>query len=255
MRASLHLELLKFRRATTVRAATAIVTILVPAMSAAFVAVVRSDTDSVLALKVGALLVDNGWGGITGFAAQIVSVGALLAIGVVVAWVFGREFTDKTFGALFATPTPRGAIATAKILILVAWGIALVCVVAVLTLVAGMLIGLGTPDTAAWVGAGRIVVVGALTVLLTLPLALVASAARGYLPAISALLGLVVVTQIVVAAGGGQWFPYAVPGLWAGLGGPELMESVSVIQLLLALPVGLVAAVCTWWWWQKAKVQ
>lgn len=255
MRAALHLEALKFRRATTVRVASILVVLLVPAMSAAFLAVVRADTGSVLALKAAALLVDTGWGGITGFAAQIVSVGALLAVGVVVAWVFGREFTDRTFGTLFASPTPRSDIAAAKLLVLVVWGFALAVAVAMLTLGAGMPIGLGTPDAAAWAGAGRILVVGALTVLLTLPLALVASVARGYLAAVAVLLGLVVVTQIVVALGAGAWFPYASPGLWAGLGGPQLADSVTVAQLLLALPVGLAAAVGTWWWWRVAKVQ
>lgn len=255
MRAALHLEALKFRRATTVRVASVVVVLLVPAMSAAFLAVVRADTGSVLALKVAALLVDRGWGGITGFAAQIISVGALLAVGVVVSWVFGREFTDRTFGALFASPTPRSDIAAAKLLVLVVWGFALSCSAAALTLVAGMLIGLGTPDAVAWAGAGRILVVGALTVPLALPLALVASVARGYLAAVAVLLGLVVVTQIVVVLGAGAWFPYASPGLWAGLGGPQLAEAVTAPQLLLALPVGLAAAVGTWWWWRVAKVQ
>lgn len=255
MTAALHLEALKFRRSTAVFVASVILAVLVPAMSAAFLAAVRADTGSMLALKVGALLVDTGWGGITGFAAQIVSVGALLTVGVVVAWVFGREFTDETFGALFAMPTTREAVAVAKLIVVLSWGLALSFVVAAMTLIAGMLIGLGTPDPTAWAGAGRIVIVGALAVLLTLPLALIASAARGYLPAISALLGIVVVTQIVVAVGAGAWFPYAAPGLWAGLGGPQLAESVSAPQLLLALPVGLVAAVCTWWWWRKARVQ
>lgn len=255
MRAALHLEARKLRRATTVRAASMIVLLLVPAMSAAFLAVVRADTGSVLASKVGALLVDDGWGGITGFAAQITSVGALLAVGVVVCWVFGREFTDKTFGALFATPTPRGSIAAAKMIVVAAWGFALSGFAAALTLVAGMSIGLGAPDAVAWTGAGRILVVGMLTVLLTLPFALVASAARGYLAGVSALLGLVVVTQIVVALGAGAWFPYASPGLWAGLGGRQLADQVTVPQLLLALPVGVAAAAGTWWWWRNAKVQ
>lgn len=255
MRAALHLEALKLRRATTVRAASLVVVLLVPALSAAFLAVVRADTGSVLAAKVAALLVDTGWGGITGFAAQIASVGSLLAVGVVVCWVFGREFTDKTFGALFATPTPRGAIAAAKLLVVVLWGFALAVATAALTIVAGMLIGLGAPGAVAWSGAWRILVVGMLTVLLILPLALVASAARGYLAGVSGLLGLVVVTQILVALGAGAWFPYASPGLWAGLGGPQLADDVTAPQLLLALPVGLAAAAGTWWWWGSAKVQ
>lgn len=255
MNAALQLEWLKARRATTVHVATVILSVLIPAMSAGLLAVVRSDSDSTLALKAATLLTDTGWAGITGLSAQIMSVAGLLAVGVVVSWVFGREFTDGTFGALFATPTPLGSFATAKLLIVMAWGVLVSCTAALLTLVAGALIGLGVPDSSAWAGAGRIAIVGALTVLLTLPLALVASAGRGYLPAISALLALVVITQVVVALGAGSWFPYAAPGIWSGLGGASLTGTVTAPQLLLALPVGVVGAVGTWMWWQKATVR
>ncbi len=255
MNAALHLEWLKARRATTVRAASVIIALLVPAMSAGLLAVVRSDSGSVLALKATALLADTGWTGITGFSAQIMSVAVLLTVGVVVSWVFGREFTDGTFGSLFATPTPLGSIAAAKMLIVTAWGIVTSCVAALLTLAAGTLIGLGTPDPSAWEGAARIAVVGALTVLLALPLALVASAARGYLPAISALLAIVVITQVVVALGAGSWFPYAAPGIWSGLGGPSLADAVTAPQLLLAMPIGILSAAGTWLWWQRATVR
>lgn len=118
-----------------------------------------------------------------------------------------------------------------------------------------MVIGLGIPDSTAWAGAGRIAVVGALTVMLALPLALVTSAARGYLPAISALLALVVITQIVVALGAGSWFPFAVPGIWSGLGGPQLANTVTALQLLLVLPVGIISAAGTSLWWQRTTVR
>jgi|GEM_PF-3688245 len=49
---------------------------------------------------------------------------------------------------------------------------------------------------------------------------------RGYLPGISALLGVVVVTQIVTVLGAGAWFPYAAPGMWSGMGGAETAAGV-----------------------------
>ena len=72
---------------------------------------------------------------------------------------------------------------------------------------------------------------------LALPLAWVASARRGYLPAIDALLLIVVATQIITALGAGGWFPYAAPALWLGMGGHEAAATIGPIQLLLALPV------------------
>ncbi|MGM7671488.1 ABC transporter permease [Microbacterium sp. A93] len=255
MNAALHLEFLKFLRATPVRAATVVMVILVPALSAAFLALARADSNGTLALKIAPLLQDDGWGGLTGFSAQIFSVGGLLAIGVVVSWVFGREFTEKAFGSLFATAVPRESIAAAKLVILLAWGTLVSVATALATLLAGLIIGLGAPESHAWGAVGRIIVVGILTTALCLPLAVVASAARGYLAAISALLAIVVITQVTVALGAGAWFPYAATGLWAGLGGAVLSAEVEAPQLLLAVPIGMVAAFGTWLWWRRAFVQ
>ncbi len=254
MNAALHLESLKFRRATVSRLATALVVVLAPALSAVFLVVARTGGDSALALKIAPLLQDDGWRGLTGIAAQILSVGGLLAFGFVVAWVFGREFTEKTFGALFASPTPRAAIAAAKLAVVGAWGAAVSLAVAVFTLVAGVASGLGAPDAAAWAGVIRIAVVGWLTVLLALPLGLVASVTRGYLGAFAALLGIVLVTQIVVALGAGAWFPYAAPGIWAGLGGGAQADAVTAVQLLLAVPVGIVGGWAALLWWRTASI-
>src|SRR5699024_4261901 len=54
------------------------------------------------------------WSGLTAGAAQITSAGALVTFGVVLAWMFGREFADGTITGLFALPVSRGRIALAK---------------------------------------------------------------------------------------------------------------------------------------------
>ncbi len=54
------------------------------------------------------------------------SVGLLPAAGVVVAWSYGRELPDATFGALVALPTSRREIAAAKAVALTAWGVVVV---------------------------------------------------------------------------------------------------------------------------------
>ncbi len=83
----------------------------------------------------------------------------------------------------------------------------------------------------------------ALMTLLALPLAWVATVLRGYLSGISTLLGIIVVTQIVTAiSGAGGWFPYAAPSLWTGMGGAEAAAAVTPVQLMLAIPVGLLGA-------------
>ena len=96
--------------------------------------------------------------------------------------------------------------------------------------------------------------VATLTTLLALPLALVASAGRGYLPGVGALLAIVVVTQIVTALGAGAWFPWAAPGLWSGLGGAELAAQVTPLQLAMPYLVGALGMSLAAWWWKHCEV-
>jgi ABC-2 type transport system permease protein len=65
----------------------------------------------------------------------------------------------------------------------------------------------------------RLSAVAILAALLALPTGYVASAGRGYLPAIGALIVVIAISQVVVLFGTGGWVPSAVPGLLAVGGG------------------------------------
>lgn len=254
MRTALAVETLKLRRATAPRVAALAVVVFAPALGAGLLAAARVDLDGPFAAKIAPMVQGLGWDGLTGFVGQILSVGMLLAVGIVTAWSYGREFTDGTFGALFALPTPRRDIATAKALTILRWGTEAALGAIALTLVLGMVTGLGWPDDDAWSGAAKAFVIAELNVALAMPLALVASALRGYLPGIAGLLGIILVTQVLAITGIGAWFPYAAPGMWSGMGGVELAATVTPVQLLLAIPVGVAGVLSTVWWWDRARV-
>jgi ABC-2 type transport system permease protein len=201
------------------------------------------------------MLQGAGWEAYLGMLAQVLSVATLLAVGMVLTWSVGREFTDGTIVSLQALPTPPGAIAWAKLTTVML--AAATCAVATVALAVplGLAIGLGPPGGAAAGAAFKALVVALLTAVLSLPLAFVASVRRGYLPGIGALIGLVVVTQIATVAGAGGWFPWAAPSLWAGMGGLAAAAAVTPAQLLLALPVGALGAAGTVWWWSTAELR
>ena len=254
MRAALELALLTMRRAGTPRAAALAILLGVPALAAAFMAVASAPGDSPMALKVRPMLHGTGWEAYLGLVGQLFSVGLLLGVGVVVSWSFGREHTDGTFGSLFALPTSLRQIALAKFAVLIGWAL-LVSAGAVLIAVAvGPFVGAGPLGVAVLPPAGRALAVAGLTIALTTPLALVASAARGYLPAVGVLIGIVVVTQVTTVAGAGAWFPYAAPSLWAGMGGAALADAVTGPQLLTVLPVLVLGVAGTLRWWDRAEV-
>ncbi|WBM79778.1 ABC transporter ATP-binding protein [Cryobacterium breve] len=249
-------EALKFRRALTVRAVSALLCLALPALAAVLTVAATNGADTPLAAKASVLLVGTGWSGYLGAVAMMLSVANPLGVGFVVSWCFGREFADASFGGLFALPVGRRQIAYAKFAVVLGWS-AIACLGVLLgALAAGLCIGLGIPDpvSAGAIG-GRALVGGLLAALLALPLAFVASAGRGPLAGVGALILLIVATQVITALGVGAWFPWAAPGLWLGLGGADAASDVTVLQLFLAVPVAALGVIATGEWWHRARVR
>src|SRR5664279_214130 len=185
---------------------------------------------------------------------QVSTVAMLVTTGIVTAWCCGREFVDGTVAGLFAATVSRRRIAAAKFVVMIGWSLTACAATILLALLAGALLGLGPPTGDAWSAAGMDLAAGTLMAALALPLAWVASARRGYLPAVAALLLIVIATQIITALGAGGWFPYAAPALWVGMGGPEAAASIEPTQLLLALPVSAAGIRATTSWWNHAQL-
>ncbi len=184
---------------------------------------------------------------------QIYATAGVVGVGIVVGWCFGREYADRTVVSLYASSTPREAVATAKLVLLAGWatGVALGAVAVAWAL--GLASGLGTPDDEAWRILARVAVLAVLSGLLALPVAVAASAGRGYLPAVGGLLVLVVLAQVATVAGAGGWWPWSVAAVWAM--GPEAgMPTVSEVRLLLVPLVAVVGAAWTVAWWRRAEV-
>ncbi|MCB7136239.1 ABC transporter permease [Cellulosimicrobium marinum] len=250
MSAALEAETTKLARAVVVRVATAVLVVAVPLLAVGFAAAAAGDGDSTLARKVRPMVAGTGWEAVTGLTGQVLAVAALLATGFVVSWTFGRELADGTVEPLLTSRTSRARLASAKLAVVLAWAVA-ACVAAVgVALLAGLAAGThgGTP----WPGAARAATGGVLAALTALPFGLVATWGRDALAGVGGVLGVVVVTQVVTVAGAGAWFPWAVPGLWLGMGGPAV--TVTVPQLGTTALVGAAAWLATTWWWDRAEL-
>lgn len=252
---AIRVEWLKLRRSRMSLLTAVIVGVGVPALTAGFVAAAtRGPSDTSLAIKVNAMLVGEGWTAYLGMLAQILSVAALLGVGIVVAWCFGREFTDNRITGLYALPTSLPTIAAAKYTVLLAWSMALSLLTLAAAFALAPLAGLSAPSTDALEPAAKVLAVGVNGALLAYPLAFIASAARGYLPAVAGLILIVVVTQILTVIGVGAWFPYAATSVWAGMGGPAAAAMIAARHLLL-IPLTAAAGVAsTLWWWRRMQV-
>lgn len=184
--------------------------------------------------------------------AQAVAVGGILLFSLIASWVFGREWSDHTLKDLLALPTPRRSIVLAKFLITGLWALLLALLVYLLGLLVGALVGL-PPATAQVFVQGSLTVAGAaaLTVLLIPPVAFFAGVGRGYLAPMGAAIFLLILAQIVAAAGWGEYFPWSVPALHAGMAGPEAGHLGAISYALVGL-TALMGIVATIVWWERA---
>jgi ABC-2 type transport system permease protein len=192
------------------------------------------------------------WGTLFNFLAQAVAVGGMIIFSVITAWVFGREFSDRTVKELLSLPTSRGTIVGAKFIIVAVWTLTLTVInygvgiwVGKQVAIPGWSAGLFQSASVDILGAG------ALTILLLPFVAFMASMGRGFMPAFGWIIFMVAISQISIVMGWGNLFPWSIPALFSGAAGPrnEFLTPASYVILLIASGIGLYI---TFYWWRNA---
>lgn len=234
--------------ASRVPAVTALLVVAGTAVLVASMSLAADTGNEQVLAQLGTLADARGWERTLGIATQILSAGGLLGLGVVLSWLVGREFSDRTVGALFALPVPRAATALAKVCVHICLTLALAVIAPAAIAVIGLLIGDGAPDAAAWAGLARLAALVALTGAVALPAGWAATLGRGLLPGIAATVGIVVTAQVAVVAGSGTWFPFAAPALWA------MGMTTAAGPLALTLAVGGAFVVLTMDAWRRLQL-
>lgn len=183
-------------------------------------------------------------------ATQIAAVASLLAFGVCAAWITGREFVDGTIAGLFARPTSRAMIATAKLIVHIVWCAAVSALVLAAIVIAMLALGYGWPGLETWGAIGRLGTALLITALLSSVASLVATLSRGYLAPIGVIIALVAVSQVAAILGLGGWFAFSSPTLWA-LFGPA---GASMAALVVATATGLLLCGATVVAWRRLRL-
>jgi ABC-2 type transport system permease protein len=245
----LVIELTKFVRATVMRATTVAMVLGISLICLSMLLSVHT-ADPQLAAKLGPLIEPGGWAGYLTVAAQVTGAAGLLGYGVVLSWLFSREFADGTITGLFAVPVSRATIAAAKILIYLAWGVATAVALVFALVVFGLAGGLGAVPADVVPAIARQFVLTVLTAVVATPAAWAATAGRSVLAGIGATIGILGVAQVTVVAGAGAWNPLAAPALWAISGGVD----VTTLQLALVVPILLISTGLTLRSWQRLQL-
>ena len=188
------------------------------------------------------------WPSYMALCGQIIGAGGYFLFVIVISWVFGREFADGTLKDLLAVPVPRSTILLAKYIVVAIWSLALTIVILILSLATGLMINLPGGSTGAILQGGMVVLITAvLVILVVLPFALFASMGRGYLLPIGLAILLLVMGNLVMVAGWGEFFPWDVPALFAQGTSPLAPASYWVVFL-----TGLLGMLGTYFWWKYA---
>jgi ABC-2 type transport system permease protein len=188
------------------------------------------------------------WPTFLGLLGQVMGGAGGIAFAIVTAWVFGREFVDRTCRLMLATPTKRWAIVSAKMAVAAMWCLLLTAWVVAIDFLAGAVVGM---PGLSWQLASASLAVTCRVALLFLVLqpvtALVASIGRGYLLAIGLALVAMIVSQFIGSTGWAAWFPWTV-AMFSGTPGTHVTGA----SVLLVILTGVAGAAATVTWWERA---
>jgi len=177
---------------------------------------------------------------------EILSAGGFFFFILTISWIFGREFADGTLKDMLAVPVHRSSILLAKFIVTVAWSAAMALIILFFGLVMGALIQLpGGSFRVILHGTTVLAITACLVIAVILPFALVASVGRGYMLPMAVAVLTLIMANLIMAAGWAEYFPWAVPMLFAQ--GKSYLTPISYWIVFFTSLAGMIA---TYLWWK-----
>ncbi|MEP7267843.1 MAG: ABC transporter permease [Saprospiraceae bacterium] len=205
-----------------------------------------------LAAKANAMNFSQSWDSYFNILSQAVGVGGIMVFGFVISWLFGREYTEGTAKDLLSLPTSRTTILNAKFMVYCIWCVSLV----LLNLIIGWMVGFifhlaPLAPNQLLLKLSHYFITTLLAILVGFPIAFFAIWGKGYLAPLGFVALTLVISQIVAAAGFGNYFPWSIPGLFSGAAG-EFKTGLHAISYLILIGIALTGYITTILYWNKA---
>ena len=234
---------------------TALGFLLLPTVAAFFMVLLKypdfARNSGIVRAKADLLAGVADWPTYLGMLAQASAIGGIMLFSFIVTWTFGREFVDGTLKDLLAVPVSRSSTVLAKFVVAAIWSGLLLLAAIVIALVLGAVIGLAQASAEVIVdGSLRVVIASGMVLATVTPIAFFASVGRGYLLPLGCAILAVMFANVAVIIGWGSLFPWAVPGLFAGMGSEA--STLSPASYSLVILTGLAGIAATYLWWQYA---
>jgi len=186
------------------------------------------------------------WPAFFGMLTQAVGIGGMLLLAVIAAYLFGREYSEKTAKNMLALPVGRHWFVVAKLAVSFVWFAAITAFCLTEAMAVGAALNLpGLTGAIAVRGFNDVLLAAALSFLLTPVTAWIATLGKGYLPPLGFAIVMLILGNILGATGWGKWFPWSIVPLFAGAAGPrtESLAAGSVIVVFLTFAAGLAATI------------
>jgi ABC-type transport system involved in multi-copper enzyme maturation permease subunit len=186
------------------------------------------------------------WPVYTSMMTLVVGMMGVLMLSFIVAFVFGREYSDGTAKNMLALPVGRHVFVLAKFVVVVVWWAVLVAAVLAEAFAIGLALGLpGFSAALATLGLGNALLAGAIALLLSPVVAWITVASRGYMAPLGFALAMLALGNVFAKTGWAIWFPWSiVPLLIGSVGTPaQALPAGSFVVLAFTFLAGIGATI------------
>ncbi len=163
------------------------------------------------------------WPAFLSFVVVMGAVGGLILSSIIVAFVFGREYTEGMAKNMLALPIPRSWFVLGKLVVSAAWFALLTLWLIGAAWIAGSLLGLTGLTAGLFVATGEKLMILALMAFCCAALvAWIAVETRGYFAPLGFAIFTLVLANVFGHTGWGPYVPWTIVGLYSGAAGPEI---------------------------------
>jgi ABC-2 type transport system permease protein len=194
------------------------------------------------------------WASFINMMLQMVLTIGTIGFGLVTAWIFGREYSEKVIKDIIALPVSRITIVIAKFIIAFIWSFILILILFLVGSIVGLITNMpGWSDINFGEAFGIFLECAFFNLLLGTLVAFVASTGRGYILPIAYVILTLIFTQLIFIGIPSLtiYMPWAFPALYSGIAGQSAPEPTGLSYIIYSLTV-ILGFILTAGWWRFA---